>query len=174
VILTTLETQGKVKAGVEGRPNPTGVLALAAALLLAGLLASCGRYRPAPVAVDPEAYRAVSVADLKAPRAAGLAAGDKIKVEGYFWEYLRYDPAMLRNYLTMLRHPVSWSRLEWFAVYGTPQMREHFDRMAMDPDQRRSCQLKRLDPLLIYGELASMGGGLLYFRVHRIQKLEEE
>ncbi len=81
---------------------------------------------------------------------------------------------MGRNYLTRLRHPIAWRRLEWFAIYGTARMREYFDRVAIDREQRRFYKFQRLDPVLIYGELAPMGKGLLYLRVHRMQKLEEE
>jgi hypothetical protein len=144
-----------------------------AALLLAVLLCGCGRYRPAPGVLDPAAYRPVSITDLKTPGQAGLAAGDLVKAPVYFWEFVMYDPAMVRNYLTMLRHPFSWPQLEWFAVYGTPQMRAYFDRIAMDRDQRRSADVKRLDHVMLYGELAPMGGSLLYLRLHRLEKLEE-
>jgi len=148
-----------------------GMVALA--VLLAILLCGCGRYRPVPKVWDPGAFRLVSVADLQAPGQAGLAAGDLIKVPAYFWEFLIYDPAMVRNYLTMLRHPLVWPQLEWFSVYGTPQMRTYFDRVVMDQEQRRSYDLDRLDHVMLYGELAPMGGGLLYLRLHRLEKLEE-
>ena len=144
-----------------------------ATLLLTMLLCGCGRYRTVPAVWDPHAYRQITVQDLKAPGRAGLATGHKIKVPAYFWEFIIYDPAMVRNYLTLLRHPVAWSQLEWFAVYGTPQMKEYFDRMVMDREQRRSYKLSRLDHIMIYGELAPMGGGLLYLRVHRLQELAE-
>lgn len=156
-----------------GLPHLGSFLALTAALVSV-LLCGCGRYRPVPAVWEPGTYRPVSVKDLLEPRKAGLASGEKVRVEAYFWEFLSYDPAMAHNYLTMLRHPVSWPRLEWFSVYGTAQMREYFDRLAMDRDQRRTSDLKRLDHVAIYGELASMGGDLLYLRVNRVQKLEEE
>jgi hypothetical protein len=145
----------------------------ATALLLAILVCGCGRYRPVPKVLDPGAFRLVSVADLQAPGKAGLAAGDMIKVPAYFWEFVIYDPAMVRNYLAMLRHPIAWPKLEWFSVYGTPQMRTYFDRVAMDQDQRRSFDMDRLDHVMLYGGLAPMGGGLLYLRLHRLEKLEE-
>ena len=147
---------------------------VAAMLLILALLApGCGRYRPVPQVWDPGAYRLVSVADLQAPGKAGLTAGGLVKAPAYFWEFVMYDPAMVRNYLTMLRHPVTWPKLEWFAVYGTPQMETYFDRIAMDKDQRRSSGVQRLDPIMLYGELAPLGGGLLYLRLHRLEKLEE-
>jgi hypothetical protein len=145
-----------------------------ATLLLTMLLCGCGRYRPVPAVWDPHAYRQITVQDLKAPGRAGLAAGHKIKVPAYFWEFIIYDPAMVRNYMTLLRHPVAWSQLQWFAVYGTPQMQAYFDRVVMDREQRRAYKLNRLDHIMIYGELASMGGGLLYLRVHRLQELDED
>lgn len=143
-------------------------------LLMVTLAApGCGSYRPVPRVLDPEAYRPASVAELKAPRPAGLAAGDLVKVPAYFWEFVIYDPAIVRNYLTMVRHPLSWPRVKWLAVYDTPQMHGYFDRVVMDEEQQRSAKLSRLDRIMLYGELAPMGGGLLYLRVHRLEKLEE-
>ncbi len=147
---------------------------VAAMFLTVALLApGCGRYRPVPKVWDPQAYRTASVSEVNAPKRAGLSAGDLIKVPAYFWELVIYDPAMVRNYLTMLRHPVTWPQLQWFAVYETPQLQGYFDRMVMDKDQERSFKLSRLDRILVYGELAPLGGGLLYLRVHRLVKLEE-
>jgi hypothetical protein len=145
----------------------------AVALLLALLLLGCGRYRPVPAAFDPEAYKPATVQDLRSPGAAGLSAGQQVMVPAYFWQFLIYDPAMLRNYLTLLRHPRAWPRLEWCAVYGTPRMEQYFDRIAMDREQRRTYTVRRLDHVRLYGELASMGSGLLYLRVHRLENLED-
>jgi hypothetical protein len=142
-------------------------------LTLSALFAGCGRFPPVPAVWDPQAYRPITVEDLRAPGPAGLAAGDKVKVPAYFWEFIIHDPAMVRNYLTMLSHPLTWPRLEWFAVYGTPQMQAYFDRVVMDREQRRLYKLNRLDPVLIYGELAPMAGGLLYLRMHRLQITDE-
>jgi len=154
--------------------RPRGIRILVSGLLVLVLLGGgCGRYQPVPAVVDPHAYRQVSVKALKAPGPAGLAAGDKIKLEAYFWEFVNYDPAMLRNYLTGLRNPIAWSRLEWAAVYGRPQMRDYYDRVVLDREQRRDYRLKRMDHLLIYGELAPMAGGLLYLRVHRVARLDD-
>ncbi|MDI6854935.1 MAG: hypothetical protein QME75_15185 [Deltaproteobacteria bacterium] len=149
-----------------------------AAILLIVLIAAafcfgCGRYAPVPAVWDPQAYRQITVEDLRAPGPAGLADGDKVKVPAYFWEFIVHDPAMVRNYLTMLRHPLAWPRLEWFAIYGTPNMQAYFDRVVMDKEQRRLYKLNRLDHIMIYGELTPMAGGLLYLRMHRLQKLEE-
>lgn len=149
-----------------------GFLVLVAALISILLCGCC--YRPVSARWEPGTYRPASVKDLLEPKQAGLASGEKVRVEAYFWEFLSYDPAMVHNYLTLLRHPISWPCLEWFSVYGTAQMREFFDRVAMDREQRRASDLKRLDHVAIYGELASMGGDLLYLRVNRVQKLEEE
>jgi hypothetical protein len=147
---------------------------VAAMLLSFTLLApGCGRYRPAPKVWDSGAYRPASVAELKTPGKAGLAAGDLVKAPAYFWEFVIYDPVMVRSYLTMLRHPITWPQLQWFAVYETPQMHGYFDRVVMDEEQQRSYKLSRLDRILLYGELAPLGGGLLYLRVHRLEKLEE-
>lgn len=170
--LTTLASR-RQREPLVCAPASHAALAGLAVLILALFLAGCGRYRPMPKVWDPQAYRQATVQDLRNPGAAGLAAGDQVKVPAYFWQFIIYDPAMVRNYLTMLRHPLTWPRLEWCAVYGTPQMQEYFDRVVMDREQRRASKLSRLDHILIYGELAPMGGGLLYLRMHRLQKLDE-
>ena len=51
-------------------------------------------------------------------------------------------------------------------------MHDYFDQVAMDAAQERTYQLRRLDPILLYGELVPLGGGKLYLRVHHIQKDE--
>ena len=154
---------------------PDSILAagIAAMILMTTLAApGCGSYRTVPRVWDPGAYRLVGVAELKAPGPAGLAKGDLVKAPAYFWEFVIYDPAMVRNYMTMLRHPIVWRQMKWFAVYETPQMRGYFDRVVMDEDQERSYKLSRLDHIMLYGELAPMGAGLLYLRLHRLEKLE--
>jgi hypothetical protein len=144
--------------------------------LLAGLLwllAACGQLPPLPAQVELETYAPITYEELLAPETAKLQAGQKIKVPAYYWQYLTYDPALVRNYLDMIRYPFSWYKLQWFATYGTPEMRGYFDLAALDPSQKRTYELHRLDHIMIYGELASLGPGL-YLRVHRIDKIEED
>jgi len=136
------------------------------------LLAACGQLPPLPAQVDSEAYAPITYQDLLAPGAAKLQAGQKIKVPAYFWEFLTYDPKMVRNYLNMLSHPLSWPKLKWFATYGTPDMRGYFDLAALDPSQKKVYRLHRLDHLMIYGELASLGPGF-YLRVHHLERIED-
>ncbi|MBI4794930.1 MAG: hypothetical protein HY790_03670 [Deltaproteobacteria bacterium] len=73
----------------------------------------------------------------------------------------------------MLRHPLSWPYLEWFATYGTSDMQGYYDLAALDPSLVKANKPRRLDHIMIYGELASLGPGL-YLRVHRIERIEED
>ncbi len=136
-------------------------------------LASCGQIRPVPEGLDTGAYTPITYQDLLARGQIGLASGQKIKLPAYFWQFVTYDPAMVPNYLNLLRYPLTWPDLQWFAIYGTPDMQGYYDRVVMDDDQRRSYRLQRLDRIMIYGELANLGPGLLYLQVHHIDKLEE-
>jgi hypothetical protein len=144
--------------------------------LLAGLVwlvAACGQLPPLPAQVELQSYTPITYQELLAPDAAKLAAGQKIKVPAYYWQFLTYDPAMVRYLLDTLRHPLSWYKLQWFATYGTPDLQGYFDLAAMDPAQKKTYGLHRLDHIMIYGELASLGPGL-YLRVHQIAKIEED
>jgi len=153
------------------RPIRNVLAGLLTALLLA---ASCGEVRPLPPRVDLEAYEPINYQDLLRPAATGLQPGRTIKVPAYFWEFLSYDPVMVRNYLNMLGHPLSWPKLQWFATYGAADMKGYFDLAAMDPTQKKAYpKLKRLDHIMIYGELAPLGPGL-YLRVHHIDKIGED
>ena len=145
------------------------------ALLLFGLLGfcACGQLRPQPAAFDPQVYTPIEFQDLLSPQQAGLHAGQKIRVKAYFWQYCDYDPAMVRNYLTLLRYPIRWYRLSWFAMYGTSDMAGYYDLAAVTPEQAEIYKFQRLDPILIYGELSSLGPGL-YFQVFHIEKITEE
>ena len=158
----------EVPAGTWSRAG--GGLALLAGILL--LLAACGQLPPLPAQVEPEGYTPITYQELLAPGAAKLQAGQRIKVPAYFWEFLSYDPAMVRYYLDLLRHPLSWYKLQWFATYGTPDMQGYFDLAALDPSQKKVYRLHRLDHLMIYGELASLGPGF-YLRVHHLERIEE-
>jgi len=136
-------------------------------------LAACGQLPPLPAQVEAESYAPITYQELLSPRTANLQAGQKIKVPAYYWQYLTYDPAMVRNYLDHLRHPLSWYKLQWFATYGTSDMQGYYDLAALDPSLEKKYKPRRLDHIMIYGELASLGPGL-YLRVHRIEKIEEE
>lgn len=161
----------KKVAAREGWKVKGGLLAV-----LAGVVwwtAACGQLPPLPAQMEVESYAPITYQDLLAPGTANLQAGQKIKVPAYFWQYLTYDPAMVRNYLDMLRYPLSWYRLEWFATYGTSDLQGYYDLAALDPSLVKPNQPRRLDHIMIYGELASLGPGL-YLRVHRIERIEED
>jgi hypothetical protein len=142
---------------------------------LCGLLGwcGCGQLRPQPAAFEPDSYTPIAYQDLLSPRAAGLTAGQKIRVKAYFWQYVTYDPAMIRNYLTLLRYPIRWYRLKWFATYGTPDLTGYYDLAAITPEQAEQYKLKRLDPVLLYGELSQLGMGL-YLQVFHIEPVVED
>jgi hypothetical protein len=144
-------------------------------LILCGLLCicACGRLRPQPDTFDPQAYTPVEYQDLLAPQAAGLHAGEKIRVKAYFWQYVNYDPAMIRNYLTLLRYPVRWYRLRWFAIYRTDDLTGYYDLAAIAPELAEKYKLQRLDPVLLYGELSPLGRGL-FLQVFHIEKIVED
>ena len=146
------------------------------AVLLTALLlaAACGELRPLPERIELGSYAPITYQELLQPAAAGAQGGRLIKVPAYFWEFLTYDPAMVRNYLNMLGHPLSWYKLQWFGIYGNPDMTGYFDLAALDPSQRKAyLKLNRLDHVMIYGEQTPLGPGL-YLRVHHIEKIEED
>lgn len=143
---------------------------LAVSLLLGG---GCGQLRPLPATFAPQEYAPITYQELLAGGQGGLKAGQKVKVPAYFWQFLTYDPAMVRNYLTLPRYPLRWYKLQWFATYGSPEMKGYFDLAAMDEAQLHLFKLKRLDHMMIYGELSSLAPGL-YLRVHHIEKIEED
>jgi hypothetical protein len=145
-------------------------LLLAGCLLAAG---ACGELRPVPAPIEPQAYKPIAYPDLLDPDKAGLQAGDLIRVKAYFWQYLDYDPAMVRNYLTLPRYPLRWPRLRWFATYGSEKMAGYYELAALSPEQEEQYTPKRLDPILIYGELSPLKPGV-FLRVHRIEKIEED
>jgi hypothetical protein len=144
------------------------------ALALCGLLGvcACGRLRPQPDTFDPQAYKPIEYQDLLDPQAAGLQAGEKIRVKAYFWQYVNYDPAIIRNYLTLPRYPVRWYRLRWFALYRTDDLTGYYDLAAITPELAEKYPLSRLDPVLLYGELSQLGRGL-FFQVFHIEEIVE-
>lgn len=147
-----------------------GIL-LALAVCLAA--SACGELRPAPRNFETQAYRAIDYQELLNPARAGLKAGDLVRVRAFFWQYLTYDPALVRNYLTLPRYPVSWYRLRWFAIYASEKMEGYYDLAALSPEQEKQYKIKRLDPILIYGELSPLKPGL-FLRVHHIEKIKED
>lgn len=174
----------KIWAGIERTGNQTGGIPLwsrtragggLVALLtgLVWLLAACGQLPPLPAHFEAESYAPITYQELVVPGAAKLQAGQKIKVPAYFWEYLTYDPDMVRNYLNLLRYHWSWYKLQWFATYGTSDMQSYYDLAALAPSLVKANQPRRLDHIMIYGELTSLGPGL-YLRVHRIERIAED
>ncbi len=145
-------------------------------LLLLGALAAacaCGELRPLPAAVDPQEYTPIAYQELVAPGQPGLHEGQKIRVKAYFWQALQYDPAVIRNYLTLPRYPLRWHALQWFAIYGSEDMTGYYDLAAMTLEQEKLYDLHRLDPILIYGELSPLKPGL-FLQVHYIEKIVED
>ncbi|MGD0828355.1 MAG: hypothetical protein ABSA09_09780, partial [Desulfobaccales bacterium] len=106
---------------------------LALAVCLAA--SACGELRPAPRSFEAQGYRAIDFQELLNPARAGLKAGDLVRVRAFFWQYLTYDPAIVRNYLTLPRYPVSWYRLRWFAIYASEKMEGYYDLAALSPEQ---------------------------------------
>lgn len=146
-----------------------GVALLAGCLLVA---AACGELRPVPVQFNPLAYKPIEYQALLHPDQAGLKAGDLVQVRAYFWQYLTYDPAPVRNYLTLPRYPIRWYQLEWFATYGTERMTGYYDLAALSPAQAEQYQFKRLDHIQVYGELSPLRPGV-FLQVHHLEKVEE-
>jgi len=155
-----------------GGPRETGRSGWLGVILLCGLLGfpACGELRPRPAAFDPQVYTPIEYQDLLAMRQAGLHEGQKISVQAYFWQYLDYDPAIVRNYLTLARYPIRWYQLRWFATYGTADFTGYFDLAAVTPEQADQYKLKRLDPVRLYGELVRLGKGL-YLQVFHIEPI---
>jgi hypothetical protein len=136
--------------------------------LLLLLTGACGQVRPLPTTFNPDAYTPVALEQLRR-EASGLAAGQLISFQAYFWEFLSYDPVPQRYYLNQLRYPQRWRELEWFALYQDAAMRGYFDRAVMSYEQNLRFQPKRLDFLRFYGELVSLGGNRLYFQTHHLE-----
>jgi hypothetical protein len=137
------------------------------------LLCSCGELRPLPAAIEPQGYTAIDYQGMLYPRQAGLQAGQMVRVKAYFWQFLDYDPAMVRIYLSVVRHPLGWPRLRWFAVYGSEEMKGYYDLAALDASRLHLYKLSRLDPIMIYGQLSSLGPGF-YLHVHHVEKMVED
>jgi len=155
---------------VKGRGR-AGLLLAGAGLLVLTLLAwGCGQVRPLPATFEPQDYREITYDQLLHPDAAGLKAGQKVKVPAYFWQFIDYDPDMVRDYLNLARHPLAWPRLKWFALYGSPEMGGYYDRAALDAGREKLFPVRRLEPVMVYGELSSLGPGF-YLHVIHLEKM---
>jgi hypothetical protein len=141
-------------------------------VLLPGLLGGCRHLPPAPEGFNPEDYTSITIAQLREPHKAGLARGQRVSVEGYFWQYLEYDPFMGAQYLATLRRPLVESRQRWAALYESAQMQGYCDRLVLTREQRRDWDLKRLEHVRIYGQMTSLGFGILYLQAHQVDRLE--
>jgi hypothetical protein len=162
-------------AAASGALRPSGLSRWLGVMLLCGLLgfSACGELRPRPAAFEPQDYTPIAYQDLLAPGPAGLQAGQKVRVRAYFWQYLDYDPAMVRNYLTLLRYPRRWYQLRWFSTYDTADLTGYYELAAVTPEQAEKYKLQRLDPVMLYGELARLGPGF-YLQVFHIEKITQD
>jgi len=141
-------------------------------LLLFGmlLLSACGSIKPVPAEFNPADYTPIAFEQL--PLDTNLHAGDLVRVEAYFWQFLTYDPAPEYYYFAQLKYPRRWGDLEWFALYQEADMKGYYDRGAMSYRQRLQFNPKRLDHLIIFGEMVPMGGSKLYLLVHCLERLQ--
>lgn len=143
---------------------------LQALLLCVGLLSACGQVRPLPPEMDLAAYSPIALEQLRRG-SPDLKAGDRVRLQAYFWEFLSYDPVPQHYYLNQLRYLRHWGDLEWFALYQEPTLRGYFDLATMSAEQRRQFAPKRLEPLILFGELVNLGGGRLYLQTHHLERL---
>jgi hypothetical protein len=136
------------------------------------LLTACGSMRPVPAEFHPSAYTPIDFEQL--PLNTNLHAGELVRVEGYFWQFLYYDPAPEYYYFSQLKYPRRWGELEWFALYQKADMQGYYDRAAMSNLQRLQFGPKRLDHLIIYGEMVRLGGSTLYLLVHHLERVQPD
>lgn len=138
------------------------------ALLLGILfLTACGSMRPIPAEFNPGDYTPINYEQLR--HDSSLRAGDLVRVEAFFWQFLTYDPAPKHYYANQLRYPRRWGDLEWFALYEKADMTGYYDRGAMSHLQRLQFDPKRLDHLILYGEMVHLDGSKLYLLVHHLE-----
>jgi hypothetical protein len=161
-------------AQTDDSPSRLGGVAVVLLLLLSGLAAGCGRHQPTSQVFRPEEYTPVTIEQLQAPRKAGLFPGQMVSVEGYFWQYLEYDPFTVPKYLALARRPLAESRWRWASLYNSPQMQGYFDRLALTRELRHELDLKRLEHVRIYGRLAHLPFGILYLKAQHVERLEAE
>ena len=141
-------------------------------VLLFGILplTACGSMKPVPAEFTPTAYTPINFDQLL--HDSSLQAGELVRVEAFFWQFLTYDPAPEYYYFNQLHYPRHWGDLEWFALYEKADMKGYYDRGAMSHMQRLQFDPKRLDHLIIYGEMVPMGGSKLYLLVHRLEHVK--
>ena len=136
------------------------------------ILTGCGSIKPVPADFNPADYTPVDLELLLVPQSPSLRAGQLVSFQAFFWEFLSYDPAPQYYYTNYVRYPGSWGDLEWFALYKNADMQGYYDRGAMSYQQRLEFNPKRLEPIIIYGEVVTMGGSKLYLLVHHLERLE--
>ena len=141
-------------------------------VLMFGILSltACGSMKPVPAQFNPADYTPVDF-ELLQRDSSSLNTGQLVRCQAFFWQFLTHDPAPQYYYFNQLRYPLSWGNLEWFALYKDADMTGYFDRGVMSHAQRLEFNPKRLDPLIIYGELVPMGGSKLYLLVHHLERV---
>lgn len=140
-------------------------------VLLVALLSltACGSLRTVPAQFNAADYTPIDF-ELLGRDSSSLHAGDLVRCQAFFWQFLTHDPTPRYYYFNHLRYPVRWGALEWFALYQHADMRGYFDRAVMSREQRQEFKPQRLDHLIIYGELVPMGGSKLYLLVHHLER----
>lgn len=133
-------------------------------------LTACGSVRPVPDTFNPTAYTPIDFDQLRLD-AGSLRPGDLVRCQAFFWQFLTHDPSPEYYYFNQIRYPAGWRELEWFALYREADLQGYYDRGAMSFQQRLAFNPKRLDPVLLYGELVPMGGSQLYLRVHHLERV---
>ena len=91
--------------------------------------------KPVPAEFNPTEYTPISF-DQLLHGYSSLRAGELVRVEGFFWQFLTYDPALKYYYANQLKYPRHWGDLEWFALYEKADMKGYYDRGAMSHLQR--------------------------------------
>jgi hypothetical protein len=134
------------------------------------LLTACGSMKPIPAEFNPTAYTPISFDQLG--HDASMHTGDLVRVEAFFWQFLTYDPAPKYYYFNQMHYPRHWGDLEWFALYEKADMKGYYDRGAMSHMQRLQFDPKRLDHLIVYGEMVHLGGSKLYLLVHHLERVK--
>ena len=163
----------RLTANTDGCPLRFGGVLVLLLTLLPGLGSSCRHAPPVTEAFHPGEYTPVTIEQLQAPQKAGLTPGQKVSVEGYFWQYLEYDPFMVAQYLALARHPIAESRWRWASLYNSSQLQGYFDRLALGR-ALRDMDLKRLEHVRIYGRLAHLPFGILYLQAQHVNRLDGE
>jgi hypothetical protein len=140
-------------------------------VLLVGILPfmGCGSLRTVPGQFNAADYTPIDF-ELLVRDSSSLRAGELVRCQAFFWQFLTHDPAPQYYYFNQLAYPLRWGELEWFALYQQADMRGYFDRGVMSRKLRQEFKPQRLDPVIIYGELVPMGGSMLYLLVHHLER----